>query len=92
MAPSEFRRHWCEIWSLGNLSYNESGPSKTDGEPKQVFMVNQAKYYVVESHCISDMMNSGKKLIPATTQTTDSSNELIHRTKVFYDKDEKNNL
>ena len=82
MASGEYRKQRHKFLPIAILNYNATYHSSIDCEPSRVF-------HGRVPHIILDHKH-GLRFNPNIAPTTDFSEELLHRTKILYDKTKKN--
>ena len=82
MASGENRKQWHKYLPSAILNYNTTYHSSIDCEPSRVF-------HGRVPHNILDH-KPGLRFNPNIAPTTDFAEELLHRTKILYDKTKKN--
>ena len=82
MASGEYRKQWHKYLPIAILIYNTTNHSSIDCEPSRVF-------HGRVPHNILDH-KLGLRFNPNIAPTTDFAEELLRRTKILYDKTEKN--
>ena len=82
MASGEYRKQWHKYLPIAILNYNTTYHSSIDCEPSRVFH-GRVPHNILD-HTL------GLRCNPNTAPTTDFAEELLHRTKILYDKTTKN--
>ena len=81
-ASGEYKKQWHKYLPIAILNYNTTYHSSIDCEPSRVFHGRVPHNNLDHKH--------GLRFNPNIAPTTDFAGDLLHRTKILYDKTKKN--